>query len=496
MGLAGLFAAPRLSAKGNQAAGATTGAPVKLKVLVTNSLGNDPSKVRLTKLLEQATNTVLEFIESGSGSAYLQKLNVVMASGDYPDIFAVTDNPTELKYAESGALLPFNKYWDKYSNIKNARSDEIWKVMTHPDGNVYCIPRNGRLGDKVVTHTNWMLLFREDWLAKANMNIPRTLDEYWKFCEFIRDKDPDGNGKKDTYAIIGYNGLAVSFEHIFSAYGTQYNYWLEKNGRIVNGSVQPELKEALKYCARLYAAGFVDPEFVTDSQQRFIDKYQHGMLGAGLHWGHNLDPGNFQGFYEALQRNTPGAKYVFGDELLTTPGYKPVGFRRPSPRGWSRTAIYAGTKNLDAALRVVDYECLPASMRAYSYGIEGETYRVENGVINFFATMDQQKEIGISSYHAAIVLNPDHQHASKIYQTAILRQNELEAPVSWDDIYLVPEVAEYGAALNSFVDEHMVRFIMGDLDIDRNWDTYVAEWGRRGGNAIADALTKAHTARR
>jgi putative aldouronate transport system substrate-binding protein len=475
----------------SQSGGNTGGGPVHLKVLVTNSLGNDPSKVRLTKLLEEGTNTVLEFIEAGTGNNYLQKLNVVMASGDYPDIFAVTNNSIELSYAQSGALLPLNKYWDKYTNIKNGRSEEIWKVMTHPDGNVYVVPRNGRLGSQVVKHVNWMLLFREDYLEKANMPVPRTLDDYWKFCEFIRDQDPDGNGKRDTFAIIGYNSQASSFEHVFSAFGVQYNYWMARSGKVVQGAVQPEMKEALKYVNRMYAAGFVDPEWVTDSQQRFIDKYQHGLLSAGMHWGHNLDTKNFQGFYEALQRNTNGvAKYTFGDQWLTYGSYKPFGYRMNSPRGQSRTAIYSGTKQLDAALRVVDWECRPESMRAYSYGIEGETFRVgTDGVIDFFGTMDQQKEIGISSYHASIVLNPDHQHASKYYQSCILRQNDLLAPTNLADIYLVPEIAEYGSQLDTFVDEQFVRFIIGEQSIDQNWDAFVAEYARRGGTQVGDALT-------
>jgi hypothetical protein len=142
---------------------------------------------------------------------------------------------------------------------------------------------------------------------------------------------------------------------------------------------------------------------------------------------------------------------------------------------------------------VLNWETSPESMRAYSYGIEGETYRVgPDGVIDFFGTMDQQKEIGISSYHAAIVLNPDHQHASKLYQAAILRTNELQAPTNFEDIYLVPEVAEYGAALGTYVDEQFVRFIIGEQDIERNWNTSVAEWERRGGTAIGNALNAAY----
>jgi hypothetical protein len=136
-------------------------------------------------------------------------------------------------------------------------------------------------------------------------------------------------------------------------------------------------------------------------------------------------------------------------------------------------------------------------MRRGNYGIEGETYTVDpDGVIKYFATDDQIKEIGISSYNAAISLSPDHQHASKLYQNAILRQNELEAPVSWDDIFLIPEVAQYGAALNRSVEEWFARFITGDLDVESNWNAFVEDWGKRGGPIIAAALNKVYQSTR
>jgi ABC-type glycerol-3-phosphate transport system substrate-binding protein len=467
-------------------------APTEVTVLVTNSMGNDPSKVLTTKMNEEATNTKMIFIEGGAGNDYLQKLNTVMASGEYPDIIAVTDNPTEKMLVENSVLLPLNQYWDQYANIRDCRDEDTWNIMTHPDGNVYCIPRNGKIGEQVINHTNWHFNYRQDYLEKSGLSELKTLDDYWKFCEYIRDGDPDGNGENDTYAIIGYSSQVPCFEHIISAFGVQYNYWMERGGKVVNGSVQPEMKEALKYINRMYEAGFIDPEFITDSQQRFIDKYQQGMLGAGMHWAHCIDTKNLQGFYAALQQNAPGAVYVHGGDLLTTEGYTPFGYRRPSQRGWSRTAVAASSKVLDAALRIVNFECSEQAMLMNAFGIEGETYTIDqDGVVDFFATVEQQKEIGISTYHALIVLTNRFDHVSKVYQNAMLRQNELEGPPQVSDVRLVSEISEYESTLNSFVDEWFIRFITGDLDIDGNWDSFLTEWDKRGGTKIADALTAA-----
>ena len=495
--IAGLIIVQGLYAGGSRDQSGASGGPVRLTVMLTNSVGNDTKILRNTGILERETNTILDFIEASTGDDYTNKLTLVMASGDIPDLFAINTNAHESLFVSEGILLPLNQHWDRYPNIRSSRSESVWQVMTHPDGNVYAVGRAGRLGEHVIEHSYWMVLYRQDWLTRANMSIPRTLDEYWRFCEFIRDGNPNGDGSR-AYAIIGDNGLPRSFEHIFSAYGTQYDNWYVKDGRVVHGNVQPEMREGIRYAARMYAAGFVDPEWVTDSQQRHVDKLQHGMIGAGMSWGHNLDPNNTQGYREIFKRNVPHGEYAFGDQLLTTPGYTPFGYLKGSPRGWTRTAIYSRGRNVEAALRVLDFSSSAETIFRNNYGFEGETYTINpDGSINFFATVAQQQEIGLGSYMQFINLTMQNQHASRLYQDVLLRNNELLAPTSLHDIHLVPEIAQYGGALE-MQKEQVTRFIIGDLDInnDAHWNNYVADWERRGGRIVADALTRAYQAQR
>ena len=63
--------------------------------------------------------------------------------------------------------------------------------------------------------------YRQDWLTKLNLQVPTTVDEYYNVATAFASQDPDGNGKKDTYAFGGINGVEDLrlTDHIFGAYG-------------------------------------------------------------------------------------------------------------------------------------------------------------------------------------------------------------------------------------------------------------------------------------
>ena len=105
-----------------------------------------------------------------------------------------------------------------------------------------------------------------DWLNKVGFAaVPTTLVDAEKAFYAFRNNDPDGNGKKDTYAF-SEDGIHV----IYGAYGVQPGgkrdasaVWLDKGGKLVHSVVQPEMQSALATLARYYKDEVLDPEFVT-----------------------------------------------------------------------------------------------------------------------------------------------------------------------------------------------------------------------------------------
>jgi putative aldouronate transport system substrate-binding protein len=58
---------------------------------------------------------------------------------------------------------------------------------------------------------------------------------------------------------------------LMGAYGAFPDIWMEKDGQLVYGGIQPEVKTALEKLAEWYRAGYIDPEFViVDAEAKWV----------------------------------------------------------------------------------------------------------------------------------------------------------------------------------------------------------------------------------
>lgn len=463
--------------------------PAKITILTGNFRGTDFNNVETTRIIEERTNTKINVIAVSWGDAYSNKQNVMLASQDLPDIMIVTGTADEIKFCDAGIILPLNKYWDKYTNIKKCRSEKIWEIMTYKDGNVYFVPTTAK-----IDHDNPLMvdsgpLYRKDWLDKFGLDIPTTLDEYYEVADAVSNRDPDGNNKKDTFAIIGCLGLMEAFGEVFSAFGVQPDNWMEKDGEIVFGSAQPETKEALKFLKKMYDNGMIDPEFITDDQQRRDEKIKLGIMGAGSYYLENvLDPDN--AIYKKFKENNPNGEYVAGPRL-TQEGYTPAGGRGLPMRGWMKTGILAGSKNIDAALRVLDLICSDEYTMIYNYGIEGKHYvKNPDGTVRVIAKPEEMEAFGINLTHIPVVRTTLALSANENLRNAMLNLSK-SSVINMTDKYLVPEL-EYTRELDDYTREQFSKMIIGNVPIDGGFENYIEELNKRGYKELYEALNKAH----
>ena len=425
------------------------------------------------------------------GEDFRKKQNVMIASNDMPDIMVIDNNGAEIKYATSGTLLPLNQYFSQYPNIEKSRKQEVWDLMKFSDGNIYSIPTCSYYEDEPI-QTSRMLLYREDWLMKFNQKVPETLEQYYEVADAVSNRDPDGDGKKDTYAISGNKDTIIrnTFDHIFGAFGIQPNYWFVKDGKIVNGSIMPEAKEALKFINKMYKAGMIDPDFITDDQKRQKDKFLKGMYSGSVFFSSVIDKdANTDDYYRIFKNNNPQGGFVQG-KLLSTSGYKSMGFGNLSRRGWMRTAVMARSKVIDAALRVLDFSSSKEGSMLYNFGIKDTDYVERNGKVIPIASEDEKKKVGINMYHIPIIRTELWPNTTREYSQKLVDWTKNTVDNISDEL-LVQETAEYENYLDSYTDEQFSKMIMGVIPIDTGFEQFVQEWKARGGEKVLNALNKA-----
>ncbi|MGH4052586.1 MAG: hypothetical protein ACREVX_14860 [Clostridium sp.] len=210
-----------------------------------------------------------------------QKLSLAIAANNIPDAAIVGMTPFK-------SMVKFGQVADMTSALNNSGSDllknfyksggDTIKKLVEVDSKVMAIPATNPKANGF--NEMWV---RKDWLTKVGLEVPKTLEDLQKVAKAFVEKDPDGNGKKDTIGIAGpaktnnltaTDGNQFGLDPIFSAKQSFPGYWLkDDSGKVVYGSTQPETKQALQEIADMYKSGLIDKEMFMrdDSLQPVLD---------------------------------------------------------------------------------------------------------------------------------------------------------------------------------------------------------------------------------
>ena len=272
--------------------------PITLQVFVDTE-GNDAAIVKdskLTKYLEEKFNVNYDVVAGTTGDT----LNLMLASGDYPKLiyksgFSMLD---VVKYGELGVFVPLENYIAEYApNVTKAIEENpgLKAAVYAPDGHIYMMPYWEECYHCAMSMKMWI---NTEWLKAVGMGMPTTTEEFEKVLIAFRDQDPNGNGRKDEIPLTGYpNGwnnepwdfLMNSFIYDTGA-GSDYVYI--DGDQVAFAPNKPEWREGLRYINSLYDQGLYDPQAFTQGEEQFktllngedevVGVYAAGHLGMGV----------------------------------------------------------------------------------------------------------------------------------------------------------------------------------------------------------------------
>ena len=184
-------------------------------------------------------------------SSYDQKQDLMLASGDLPDIMMVkmVTRPSVLRAISAGA------FWDitdelgdfsRYPNFKQYTTPEAWQ-LSRVKGRNYIIPRTRG-------HIENAMWIRGDWLDKLGIKAPASTDEFAAAVTAMAKADLDGNGRVDTIGVL------PNASYFSAGFGTK-EPTRNAEGGIVYASLTPGYADYVEYMRKLFAAGAVAREF-------------------------------------------------------------------------------------------------------------------------------------------------------------------------------------------------------------------------------------------
>lgn len=487
--------------------------PASIEDLETNTF---------TKHLEDLTNIHIDW-QTVPEQGLKEKRNVLLASGDYPDLFigASITQEEEMLYGSQGVFMPLNGYIEEFGKeIKNQFGQIDWleKVITAPDGNIYTLPQINECYHCTLSQKLWI---NEEWLGTLGLDMPTTTEEFKDTLIAFRDNDPNGNGAKDEIPLTG----AIKSWHtelpdyLMSAFiycdGNSDSY----RARLVGNTIEiiadkPEFKQGLAYLNDLYKEGLIDPSAFTQSREQLKQVGENpeavviGAATSGWFGMFTSLGGERHKSYTAL----PPLKGPEGTQLTA---YYPFGYSN------GQFAITSTNQYPEASLRMADYLFSEEGTRLQCEGREGIDWRVaEEGEVgingkpakwqrtvtwgeiqNFCWTGLTGPAAITSDYRLSEVAAADP-YSAEGFETRLFAETSKYEGFAPEKVipplYMRPdqitEMAQLKMPITDYIKESMARFIIGDLDLESDWDSYVEGLYDLGAERYIELLQEAYDA--
>ncbi len=318
---------------------------------------NNPIVAELAK----RANVKLE-IEAPPINNYNDRLNIVMASGDLPDIIYNNADKAYRQWAADGLLLKLDDYLTKMPNVTSVLTEMELKNtrVVAKDNGLYALPR-------IQTKPPDTIMYRKDWLDKLGLSVPATPEEFAAAMKAFSDNDPDGNGKKDTF------GWSLNPAQIFSR-NNQFAFDLlpetvkGSDGQYNKLEMQQNYMAFLDWLAAMFKDGSMDPEWYLNKQYEDSDKFAAGKVGVNYKDITTTHLIMAKSFYDA----NPTAVVVGGPPLKKAGTDKAVDYY--AIQAWGAWAVSADTKNPDAVIQFLDYGYTDEACTLLLAGLQGVTY--------------------------------------------------------------------------------------------------------------------------
>lgn len=341
-----------------------------IEVSIFASAGTEPynDDYAIFKEVAEKTNISLKGVIPKTTTDFEQAFSLMIASGEIADIVKVGTG-SFYKYGPEGAFEPLNDLIDEHApNIKKflEENPKVKKDITGNDGNIWFVPF---LYDGAAA-AGWFV--RQDWLDKLQLEQPQSVDELYKVLTAFKNEDPNGNGKADEVPFFSRDG-ARAFDNLYILWNAYPSYFVDENGKVKYGPIEPEYKTAIETLTKWYGEGLIDPEIFTRG-----GKARDVLLGDNLGGVTHDWFGSTASYNDILKDKIEG----FVLEPMSPPaninGEKKEYSSRDevSPLGWG---ISSSSEYKVEIIKYFDLWFTEEGRKLANYGIEGDTYTMVDG---------------------------------------------------------------------------------------------------------------------
>lgn len=483
----------------------------------TNFAGDAPlssyAECKSIQTAEELTGIHVDFTEV-SDMTEGESFNLMIAAGDYCDVIYnfLGNYGSAAKAISEGIIVDLRDYLDDapiYRDFLEQNPDIAQKITTD-DGELGAFYKIAEQEGRV--YEGWVI--RKDWLEKAELDAPVTVDQWHDVLAVFRDQFqpqmPLALGSSGTY-----NSLTSAWTAAFISTMGGYNdtFCANPDGTVTFGPTSPEFKDYLETMYQWYQEGIISGDFVSfemngpfstftsvvttgnsgifPAQADYIDNY--------IETGRTTDPDyDLQGIVN-IHRNADEAipAHTVSSELQ------------------SIFSVTAGP-NAQLAAKWCNFWYSDVGSRLCTYGIEGESYELDDNGVPQYTDLILHNPDGYSTdgmkmlycVNYCTLSDPDAEKGTlsdtvegvvEVW-TADQKINEaaedVYSIVNLDYLTMTTEESERFATLdsdiNTYVSEYTLKFITGDVPLSE-YDTYCETIASMGVDEVVGIVQDAYT---
>lgn len=441
------------------------------------------------QFMEAYTNVHIDW-QISPYAGYDEIVNTRLSAGvQLSDIFMMTGVRATQNAGDNGTFIDLRPYWDTcFTNTKayfDKMGMDFFYYIQNPNGKIYSLPNTINPTEGHIT-----FIYNTEWMKELGAEIPTTLDEFTDLLyKMQKAGDLNHNGFNDEVILTSSN-LSILMSVLGNAFNLeQYEGWESFNadaeGNVYAEYTTENMRECLKYIHQLYNDGVLDNEIFYMSADDMGEKIAQDRVGIFVYYsGFAVSYGNLT---TKGQEDPLGEWYTLGMPLASEwNGNEAYFMKRTTAYGNTGAAITHECSNPELAAKWLDVLYAdPNVLWARVYGKEGETYTYDADK-NVQLLYDEKGDwdpfyLGIGQISLPFIQTNEECNldARQWYKDECDRIRECK----WVSAS-VPKVSIFSeeeadirdtvfSEVNAFWLEWRDKFVSGQADLEKNWDTYV-----------------------
>lgn len=454
--------------------------------------------------LEKRTGVHIDYIEVAP-PAQSESLNLMFASGDYPDIlnYAITGSYSIPYLIENEIVTDLQDMMEDYAPSYMALMEAdpaLYLATVDDEGQI-----GGLAGYRYNAFSTTGAIVRADWVEKVGMMPEKlvTIDDYHEYLSQVKNQglceypmplryDASITGSPFLAAMGGYAGPAAE--------SSPQSFYYDDNDELVYSFITDTYKDYLSLMADWYQEGLITRDLLNS------DMLDSSAITSGSYAVFWQDCQFMSMWTEAGKVNDPDYTLAGVTEPLVEAGQQ-VGFGDITDISIN-LMICTSCSDPETALQWLDYHFSEDGSILCQYGLEGEGLVYTDGKPGYSELISNNPD-GLSTDNAlnAYTINMNMFASNGTTLRKAYDDVQQKALDAWNDKREVTKssftnlftlnadetatVQRYYTDISTYVAEQVGKFLIGELDIDENWDTFVETIDSMGIDEVIDAYTSA-----